>query len=140
MLLTNSSLMDKESNFITINESLGWFGSEMRFRIRIKIENWKKTSASYSYIDISNLVNVNTNSHCSLQTLLLWTKNPIFLQLMNLWADSDRKWGLESESKSKIERKHLHHIDISNLVNVNTNSHCSLQTLLLWTRNPFLLQ
>ena len=90
------------------------------------------------HIDISNLVNVNTNSHCSLQTLLLCTKYPILLQLMNLWTDSDRKWGLESESKSKIERKHLHHIDISNLVNVNTNSHCSLQTLLLWT-NPILL-
>ena len=32
----------------------------------------------------------------------------------NLWTDSDRKWGLESESKSKIERKHRHHIDIPN--------------------------
>ena len=92
------------------------------------------------HIDISNLVNVNTNSHCSLQTLLLCTKYPILLQLMNLWTDSDRKWGLESESKSKIERKHLHHIDISNLVNVNTNSHCSLQTLLLCTKYPILLQ
>ena len=79
-------------------------------------------------------MNVNTNSYCSLQTLLLCTKYPILLQLKNLWTDSDRKWGLESESKSKIERKHLHHIDISNLVNVNTNSHCSLQTLLLCTK------
>ena len=92
------------------------------------------------HIDISNLVNVNTNSHCSLQTLLLCIKYPILLQLMNLWTDSDRKWGLESESKSKIERKHLHHIDISNLVNVNTNSYCSLQTLLLCTKYPILLQ
>ena len=92
------------------------------------------------HIDISNLVNNNTNSHCSLQTLLLWKKYPILLKYMNLWTDSDRKWGLESESKSKIERKHLHHIDISNLVNGNTNSHCSLQTLLLWKKYPILLK
>ena len=26
---------------------------------------------------------------------------------MNLWTDSKRKWGLESESKPKIEEKHL---------------------------------
>ena len=43
---------------------------------------------------------------------------------MNLWTDSDRKWGLESESKSLIWRKHLNHKDIANLVNGNTNSHC----------------
>ena len=43
----------KVSKFITINESLGWFGVEMRSRIRIKIENWKKTSASYRYIQFS---------------------------------------------------------------------------------------
>ena len=43
----------KESNFITIHESLGLFGSEMRSRIRNKIENWKKTSASYRYIQFS---------------------------------------------------------------------------------------
>ena len=47
------SPMYKVSNFITINESLDWFGSEMRSRIRIKIENWKKTSASYRYIQFS---------------------------------------------------------------------------------------
>ena len=43
----------KVSNYITINESLDWFGSEMRSRIRIKIENWKKISASYWYIQIN---------------------------------------------------------------------------------------
>ena len=43
----------KVSNYITINESLEWFGSEMRSRIRIKIENWKKTSASYRYTQLS---------------------------------------------------------------------------------------
>ena len=45
----------------------------------------------------------NTNSHCSLQTLLLGTKYPILLKYMNQWTDSARKWGLESESKSKIK-------------------------------------
>ena len=92
------------------------------------------------HLDISNLVNGNTSSHCSIQTLLLWKKYPIILKYMNLWTDSGRKWGLESESKSKIERKHQHHIDISNLVNGNTNSHWSLQTLLLWTKYPILLK
>ena len=47
------SPMYKVSNFITINESLDLFGSEMRSRIRIKIENWKKTSSSYRYIQFS---------------------------------------------------------------------------------------
>ena len=45
----------KVSNFITINESLDLFGSEMRSRIRNKIENWKKTSASYRYIQFMNV-------------------------------------------------------------------------------------
>ena len=43
----------KVSNYNTINESLDWFGSEMRSRIRIKIENWKKTSASNRYIQFN---------------------------------------------------------------------------------------
>ena len=90
--------------------------------------------------DISNLLNGNTNSHCSLQTLLLGTKYPILLKYMNQWTDSARKWGLVPESKSKIERKHLHHKDISNLVDGITNSHCFLQTLLLWTKCPILLK
>ena len=137
MLLTNSTLMDKVSNFIRIYESLDWFGSEMRYRIWIIIENWKKTSASYRNI---HLVIGNTNSHCSLQTLLSWTKYPILLQYMNLWTDLDRKWGVECESKSKIERQHLHHIDISNLENGNTKSDCSLQALPLWTKYPILLK
>ena len=47
------SPMYKVSNFITINESLDLFGSEMTSRIRIKIENWKKTSSSYRYIQFS---------------------------------------------------------------------------------------
>ena len=53
MTKNKPSPMYKVSNFITINESLDWFGSEMRSRIRIKIENWKKTSASYRYIQFS---------------------------------------------------------------------------------------
>ena len=28
---------------------------------------------------------------------------------MNLWTDSKRKWGLESESKPEIEEKNLLH-------------------------------
>ena len=110
--------------------------------------NWGLESESKSkierkhkhQIDISNLVNGNTNSHWFLQKILWWKKYPIILKYMNCWTDSSQKWGLESESKSKIERKHQHHIDISNLVNGNTNSHWSLQTLLLWTKYPILLK
>ena len=47
---------------------------------------------------------------------------------MNLWTDSDRKWGLESESKSLLWRKHLNHKDIATLLNGNTNSH--------WQKEP----
>ena len=42
---------------------------------------------------------------------------------MNLWSVSELKWALESQAKSKIEEKHLHHEDISNYVNYTTNSH-----------------
>ena len=42
---------------------------------------------------------------------------------MNLWSVSERKWALESEAKSKIEEKDLHHEDISNYVIYTTNSH-----------------
>ena len=41
---------------------------------------------------------------------------------MNLWSVSERKWAQESESKSEIEEKHLHHEDISNYVIYTTNS------------------
>ena len=37
-----------------------------------------------------------------------------FITLMNLWTDSERKWGLEPESNSEIEGIHLHHKDMSN--------------------------
>ena len=33
---------------------------------------------------------------------------------MNLWSDSARELALEPESKPEIERKHLHHKDMSN--------------------------
>ena len=105
--------------------------SESKSKIERKLQH---------HIDISNLVNGNTNSHCSIQTLLLWKKYPILFKYMNLWTDSGRKCGLLSESKSKIERKHQHHIDISNLVNGNTSSHCLIQTLLLWKKYPILLK
>ena len=104
--------MYKVSNFITINESLDWFGSEMGSRIRIKIENWKKTFCIIKIYPIKWKVTLIHND--KIYNLLLCTKYPILLQLMNLWADSGWKWGLESESISKIERKHLLHIDIPN--------------------------
>ena len=112
-----------------IYESLDWFGPEMRSRIWINIENWKKQP---HHKDKSFLENCINNSHCSLQTLLLWTKYPILLKYMNLWTDSKREWGLASESKSKIERIHLHHNGMYNLVNSDTNPHWPLKTLLFW--------
>ena len=33
---------------------------------------------------------------------------------MNFWTDSERKWGLEIESKPEIEQKHLLHNVMSN--------------------------
>ena len=50
------------------------------------------------------------------------------IKIYEFWTDSDRKWGLESEWKSKIERKHLNHKDIPILVNGNTNSHWHKKT------------
>ena len=44
--VNHSSPVDKVLNFIKINESLNWFETEMGSRIRIKIRNWRKTSAS----------------------------------------------------------------------------------------------
>ena len=41
---------------------------------------------------------------------------------MNLWNDSERKWALEHELEPEIEGIHLHHKDMSNFVNYNTNS------------------
>ena len=35
----------KVFNFVNINESLDWFGMEMRSRIWIKTQNWKKANA-----------------------------------------------------------------------------------------------
>ena len=35
-------------------------------------------------------------------------------KLMNLWTLSERKWGLEPESKPEIEEIHLHLKDMSN--------------------------
>ena len=131
------SRMAKVSNCITIYESLYWFGLEMRSWIRMKIEKWMKTSASKK---ISNLVNGNTNSHRHLQTLILWTKHPILFQYMNNWTDSDRKWGLESESKSKNWKKTSASYRNIHLVIGNTNSHCSLQTLIFWTKYPILVK
>ena len=125
MLLTNTSLMEKVSNFIKIYESLDWFGSKWGLESESKSKIERKHQ---HHIDLSNLVNGTTNFHCSLQTLLLWKKYPILLKYMNIWTDSDREWGLDSETTSKIERKHLNHKDIPNLVNGNTNSHWQKKT------------
>ena len=41
-------------------------------------------------------------------------KNSILLNLMYLWSDLEWKWPLESESEPEIERKRLHHKDLTN--------------------------
>ena len=41
---------------------------------------------------------------------------------MNLWTDSEWKCAPEPESKHEKERKHLHHRDMTNKLNYNTNS------------------
>ena len=133
MLLTNSSLMDKESNSL---QSMNLWADSVR-KWGLESESKSKIERKHlHHIDISNLMNGNTNSHCSLQTLLLWTKNPIY----NKWISGLIRIG-NDRIRIKIENWiYLHHRDISNLMNGNTNSHCSLQTLLLWTKNPILLQ
>ena len=82
-----------------LNESLDWFGSEMRSRIRIKIENWKKTCASYRYIQFKWMVTLI--HHYSLQTLLLWTKNPISITI----NESLDWFGSEMRSRIRIKIK-----------------------------------
>ena len=48
---------------------------------------------------------------------------------MNLWTDSEWKWAPEPESKPEIERKHLHHRDMTNLLNYTTNLNWLSHTL-----------
>ena len=48
---------------------------------------------------------------------------------MNLWTDTEWKWAPEPESKPEIERKHLHHRDMTNLVKYKTNSNRLSHTL-----------
>ena len=84
----------------------------------------------------SKLVNYNTTSQWSQHTRLLRTKCPISMKVMNLCIDSGRKWSLESESKSEIERKHLHHREMSKLVNYYTTYQWSQHTRLLRTKCP----
>ena len=38
----------------------------------------------------------------------------IFIKIMNLWTDVERKWALEPESIPESEGIHLHHNDMSN--------------------------
>ena len=110
MLITNSSPMDKVSNFINIYESMDWFGTEMRSSTRIKSKIERK---HLHHKDISNLLDGNNNSHCSLQTLLLRTKYPIFEKYESLdWFGAEMMYRIRIRIES--ERKHLHHKDISN--------------------------
>ena len=53
--LTISLHEDKVLNFIKINESLEWFGTVMRSRIRSKIGNWSITTALLRYIQLNEL-------------------------------------------------------------------------------------
>ena len=92
---------------------------------------WAQESESKSEIeekhlhheDISNYVIYTTNSHGHKQSPSMKRKCWLLLKYMNLWSVSERKWAQESESKSEIEEKHLHHEDISNYVIYTTNSH-----------------
>ena len=56
---------------------------------------------------------------------------------MKLWTDFGRKCALETESKFEIERKHLQHKAMHNLLNYNTTSEGPQHTHLLGTRCPF---
>ena len=53
---------------------------------------------------------------------LHWVKVLNFIKIMNLSSHSERKWGLETESKPEIEGIHLHHKDMSNQLNYTSNS------------------
>ena len=55
---------------------------------------------------------------------------------MNLWTDFGHKRALETESKPEIVRTHLHHKDMSNLVNYDNNSQRYIYTRLLRTKCP----
>ena len=55
MALIHSLHEYKKFNLNKINESLEWFGTEMGTRSRIKTRNWRKTSASYRHVQLSEL-------------------------------------------------------------------------------------
>ena len=101
----------KEFNLNKINESLEWFGTEMGTRSRNKIRNWSKTSASYRYVQISELYHL-------LQLALIHSLHEYKEFNLNKINESlewfGTKWALEAESKPEIEGKHLHHKDMSN--------------------------
>ena len=59
---------------------------------------------------------------------------------MNLWTDSEWKCAPEPESKPEIERKHLHHRDMTNLVYCTTNSIRLSHTLSMSVKCSILLQ
>ena len=55
MIITYTFPKDKVSNLNRINEYLDYFGTDMWSWNRIKTRNWKKTSASQWYVQISEL-------------------------------------------------------------------------------------
>ena len=59
---------------------------------------------------------------------------------MNLWTDSEWKCAPEPESKPEIERKDLHHRDMTNYSNYNTNSIRLSHTLSMSVKCSILLQ
>ena len=108
-------------------------GPKWALETESKQGNWKKTSASWRYVQFSELQHYfpmipTYTSHKD--------KVSNLNKIMNLWTDSGRKWALETESKPEIERKHLHHRVMSNSVNYNTSSQWSQHTHLLSTKCP----
>ena len=133
MIPTYTSPKHKVSNLNKIHESLGRFGTKMISWNRIKTRNWKKTSASWRYVQFSELQHYfpmipTYTSHKD--------KVSNLNKIMNLWNDWGLKWAPETESKPEIERKHLHHRVMSNSVNYNTTYQWSQHTHLLSTKCP----
>ena len=119
MIPTYTSHMDKVSN---LNKIMNLWADSGRIWAP---ENESKPEIERKHLHhrvMSNSVNYNTTSPWSQHTRLIWTKCPIWIKYMNLWADSGRIWAPETESKPEIERKHLHHRVMSNSVNYNTTS------------------
>ena len=55
LTIPHSSHEYKVLNLIKVNEFLDWFGTEISSRPRIKTRNWRKPSASWRYVQLSDL-------------------------------------------------------------------------------------